>query len=73
MTQTTIKTRRLYPGGYITRNTYPVARIEKEEFGWRVSYDGYSGLWPTKAECMLLLESTATYDKNEHSCPITVS
>ena len=69
---TAIKTRRICPGAYVTRNTEPVAHIEKEEFGWRVAYGDYSGCWPTKAECLSLLESVATYDNAEHSFPITV-
>ncbi len=68
----TIKTRRICPGAYVTRNTVPIARIEREEFGWRVTYGDYSGLWTTKAECLSLLESAATYDKSYHAFPITV-
>ncbi len=67
----TIKTRRICPGAYVTRNTAPVARIEKEEFGWRVSYGDYSSAWPTKAECLSLLESVATYGL-DHEYPIVI-
>ena len=69
----TIKMRRICPGAYVTRNTTPVARIEKEEFGWRVSYGDYSGLWATKAECLSLLESAATYYKSDYAFPISVN
>lgn len=68
----TIKMRRICPGAYVTRNTSPVARIEREEFGWRVSYGEYSGLWATKAECISLLESAATYDDVYYAFPITI-
>ncbi len=67
-----IKTRRIFPGAYVTRNTTPVARIEKEEFGWRVTYGDYSGLWTTKAECLSLLESAATYHKSDYAFPLAV-
>ncbi len=69
----TIKLRRICPGAYVTRNTAPLARIEREEWGWRVSYGEYSGLWATKAECVSLLESAAWYHESDHAFPIKIT
>ncbi len=69
----TIRLRRICPGAYVTRNTTPVARIEKEEFGWRVAYGEYSGLWATKAECIDLLASAATYYEWYYAFPIKLT
>ena len=68
----TITTRRICPGAYVTRNTVPVAHIEREKFGWRVTYGDYSGAWQTKAECMSLLKSVSTYG-DDHTFPIVIN
>lgn len=68
-----LKLRRICPGAYVTRNTTPEARIERESWGWRVSYGEYSGLWATKAECVGLLESAASYHASYHAFPIKIT
>ncbi len=73
MMTSTIRLRRICPGTYVTRNTTPVAHIEREEFGWRVAYGEYSGLWATKAECVTLLVSTAYYHESDHAFPIKIT